>query len=145
MGIKPSVVVSELVRQVSGLIRTPPSQSVDNATGIQLQEWKEAWTAGAQARWSGSKDVRNPHGAGSKRAAAWDAGRRWAELHPDRRRNTAVRFAHPHRRSTDYSSRLISRATAGAAGLSALTLAGWLWQMRRRGRARNGNHATDER
>jgi hypothetical protein len=88
--------------------------------------------AGAQARWSGAAFVKNPHEPRSSAAAAWGAGWRWAEQQPDRRRPEVVRFAHPYRRSTDTPTRVIRSARAGAVGLSVLTLAGWLWQIRRK-------------
>jgi hypothetical protein len=73
----------------------------------------------------------NPHEPGSSRAAAWRAGWHWAEDQPDRRHPDLVRFAHPHRRRADRSSRLVRSAQAGAVGLSMLTIAAWLWQIRR--------------
>jgi hypothetical protein len=42
-----------------------------------------------------------------------------------------VRFAHPHRRRADRSSRLVRSAQAGAVGLSMVSIAVWLWQIRR--------------
>jgi hypothetical protein len=145
--VNPTVVLSELIRQLSGAItaRRQRNHAEETDPQVQLRQWKESWITGAQAKWAGTSAVRNPHQAGSRRAAAWEAGWRWAEQHPDRRHNSVARFAHPHRRSTDNSGHLVRRATAGAAGLSALTLAGWLWQMRRRGNGRAGKRATDPR
>jgi hypothetical protein len=115
---------------------SPPANRTNARPGsadahVQVQAWKEAWVAGAQARWSGAPFVKNPHQPRSSAAAAWGAGWRWAEQQPDRRRPEVVRFAHPYRRSTDTPSRVIRSARAGAVGLSVLTLAGWLWQIRR--------------
>lgn len=96
-----------------------------------VREWKQAWTQGAHARWSGDAPT-NPHQSGSAREAAWSAGWHWAERQRDRRHPEVVRFAHPLRRNTDTTGRLIRTAQAGAVGLSVVTLIGWVWQMRRR-------------
>lgn len=103
----------------------------------QVREWKGSWVKGAESRWSGTSLLANPHKAGSSRAAAWRAGWHWADRQPDRRQPDVVRFAHAHRRRTDRSSHLVRRAQAGAVGLSVLTIAGWLWQIRRQ-RMRRG-------
>ena len=97
----------------------------------QVREWKGSWVRGAESRWSGASLLANPHKPGSSRAAAWRAGWHWADRQPDRRQPDVVRFAHAHRRRTDKSSHLVRRAQAGAVGLSVLTIAGWLWQIRR--------------
>jgi len=102
---------------------------------VQIQQWKGAWVTGAESRWSGASVVANPHKAGSTRAAAWRAGWHWADRQPDRRQPNNVRFAHGHRRRADRSSPLVRRTQAGAVGLSILTIAGWLWQIRRQRRA----------
>lgn len=106
----------------------------------QVREWKGSWVSGAEGRWAGTSLLANPYKPGSSRAAAWRAGWHWADLQPDRRQPRPVRFAHPLRRRTDSSSRLVRSAQAGAVGLSVLTIAGWLWQMRRQ-RARRGSGA----
>jgi len=97
----------------------------------QVREWKGSWVRGADSRWSGASLLTNPYKAGSSGAAAWRAGWHWADRQPDRRHSTPVRFAHAHRRRADGSSHLVRRAQAGAVGLSVLTIAGWLWQIRR--------------
>jgi hypothetical protein len=98
----------------------------------QVREWKGTWVRGAESRWAGTSVLANPHKPGSPRAAAWRAGWHWADRQPDRRQPRLVRFAHPQRRRTDQSSRLVRSAQAGAVGVSMLTIAGWLWQMRRK-------------
>jgi hypothetical protein len=97
----------------------------------QVREWKRTWVSGAEARWAGTSLLLNPHESGSFRAAAWRAGWHWAEAQPDRRHPEVVRFAHPHRRRTDRTARLVRSAQAGAVGLSMLTIAAWVWQIRR--------------
>lgn len=105
------------------------------STGDELvRNWKDAWLKGAQARWSGTSSMTNPYQVNSAQAAAWRAGWRWAEGQPDRRQPTPQRLAHPLRRSTDRTARLIRGAQAGAVGVSVVTLLGWLWQMQRRSR-----------
>jgi hypothetical protein len=95
-----------------------------------VKDWKSAWTAGAEARWTGTRSA-NPHEPGSARAQAWAAGWRWAERQPDRRRSTVLRFAHPRRRSTDRGLGLVRSAQAGAIGLSILAVIGWILRKRR--------------
>lgn len=99
----------------------------------RLHDWQENWRRGADAKWSGGAHAVNPHPAGSDRAAAWMAGWDWAERQPNRRETTQLRLAHPHRRSTDTLPQLVIRhARAGAIGISAVTLLGGLWAIRRR-------------
>jgi hypothetical protein len=102
------------------------------AEDAHVREWKEAWVKGAEARWAGTSFHANRYPSRSARAAAWSAGWRWADRQPDRRHAPVARFAHPLRRRTDTTSRLMRSAQAGAVGLSMLTVLGWLWQMRRR-------------
>ena len=109
---------------------------------VHVQQWKGAWVSGAESRWTGASALANPHQAGTTRAAAWRAGWHWADRQPDRRQPDNVRFAHAHRRRTDRTSPLVRRAQAGAVGLSMLTIAGWLWQIRRQRRAA-GNDPTE--
>lgn len=97
----------------------------------QVRAWKDAWVSGADARWRGTAYIRNPHPTGSAAAAAWSAGWRWAELQPDRRHQSHARLAHPYRRRTDTTSRLVRGAQAGAVGVSIVTLLAWMWQRRR--------------
>jgi hypothetical protein len=97
----------------------------------RVREWKRTWVSGAEGRWAGTSLLVNPHKPGSSRATAWRAGWHWADGQPDRRRPGQVRFAHPYRRSTDSSARRVRRAQAGAVGVSMLTIAGWVWHMRR--------------
>lgn len=103
---------------------------------VHVQQWKGTWVRGAESRWAGASVLTNPHKSGSTRAAAWRAGWHWADRQPDRRQSGSVRFAHAHRRRADRSSPLVRGAQAGAVGLSMLTIAGWLWQIRRQRRAR---------
>jgi hypothetical protein len=116
------------VRPTAGTGRIEPPD-------VHVQQWKGAWVSGAEGRWAGASVLANPHKAGSTRAAAWRAGWHWADRQPDRRQPNNVRFAHGHRRRTDRSSPLVRRTQAGAVGLSMLTIAGWLWQIRRQRRA----------
>jgi hypothetical protein len=103
---------------------------------VHVQQWKGTWVTGAESRWAGSSVLANPHKAGSTQAAAWRAGWHWADRQPDRRQPNNVRFAHGHRRRADRAtSPLVRRTQAGAVGLSMLTIAGWLWQIRRQRRA----------
>lgn len=97
-----------------------------------VAQWKRAWTAGAQARWNGAPQGGNPHRSGSPMHKAWIAGWGWADKQPDRRIPSTVRFATPQRRAADRTSTLRRSAQAGAVGLSALAVAGWLWRGRRR-------------
>jgi hypothetical protein len=120
--------VDHLARPVFAPAR---SSSTSDDTQRELLIWRDAWMKGAHARWRGIPSLENPHPVGARQAAAWDAGWRWAGCQPDRRRSDVVRFAHPHRRNADHREPLMRRSTAAAAGLSALTLAGWLWRMRR--------------
>lgn len=96
--------------------------------------WKRVWASGANARWAGVPESRNPHEAGSAFASAWKAGWLWGDRQPDRREPSVVRFAVPLRRATDSVSPLRRSARAGAVGLSVIAVAGWLWQTRRRSR-----------
>jgi hypothetical protein len=97
----------------------------------RVDEWKDAWRAGAQARWSGAPVHHNPHDERSPRRSAWAAGWQWASRQPDRRAGREVRFAHPSRRISDSSAVMMRR---GAVGLSVLTMLGWLWRARGRQR-----------
>jgi hypothetical protein len=121
---EPASVVRPVLQRLSG-DRTPPDDA-------KVREWKRTWISGAESRWAGTSLLLNPHDPGSSRAAAWRAGWHWAEDQPDRRHPDVVRFAHPHRRRADRSSRLVRSAQAGAVGLSVLTIAAWLWQIRRK-------------
>jgi hypothetical protein len=91
----------------------------------QVREWKDAWRAGARARWAGQRIQDNPYNGRSARQSAWLAGWHWAEQQPDRRTNRAMRFAHPLRRSSDTQAVLMRR---GAVGLSLFAVVGWLWR-----------------
>src|SRR4051812_13960403 len=133
--------IEEPVRSEAMATTAPPRPKVAaeraRPDDAQVREWKGTWVTGAESRWAGKSLLENPHPSSSPRAAAWRAGWHWAERQPDRRQSTLVRFAHQHRRRTDRSSVLVRRAQAGAVGLSVLTVAGWLWQIRRqRTRAR---------
>src|SRR4029453_13810283 len=98
----------------------------------QIRDWKTKWRRGAEDGWAGAAPAANPFRSGSSGHSAWAAGWNWAKNHPDRRRQDALVLAHPHRRTSDTIARLVRRATARAVGLSALTLVGALWDIRRR-------------
>jgi hypothetical protein len=100
-------------------------------TDQRIREWQRQWRRGADARWSGLAADTNPNPPGSDRSAAWSAGWSWAEHHPDRRLTSQSRLAHPHRRVTDTFPRLMRHARTGAIGVSALTVFGGLWAIRR--------------
>jgi hypothetical protein len=102
----------------------------------RIREWRSNWQHGAQAKWADRALDTNPNRAGSDALAAWSAGWAWAARHPDRRRPTHAGLAHPYRRSDDTLLRLM-RQPGGAIGLSALTVLGGLWAMRRRWMQRN--------
>lgn len=103
----------------------------------QIRSWKARWLRGAEAGWAGASPAANPFRAGSSPHSAWTAGWNWARNNPDRRRQIVSGLAHPYRRITDTMPRLIRGATASAVGLSALTIIGGLWAIRRR-RGRSG-------
>jgi hypothetical protein len=127
---------AELGESASTTPVVPSTRSArSEAPDVHVQQWKGAWVTGAESRWAGASVLANPHNPGSTRAAAWRAGWHWADRQPDRRHPDNVRFAHGHRRRTDRSSPLVRRTQAGAVGLSMLTIAGWLWQIRRQRRA----------
>lgn len=117
-------------RSAASELLTAPA-SAQARPNDQVRAWKAAWVSGAESRWAAQPLLTNPHTAGSSRAAAWRAGWHWAERQPDRREPSAVRFAHQYRRSTDQSFPRVRRTQAAAVGLSALTIAGWLWHIRR--------------
>jgi hypothetical protein len=98
----------------------------------RIREWRMNWQLGAQARWADQGPDANPNRAGSRTAAAWSAGWAWAARHPDRRREVPQGLAHPYRRSNDTLIRLIRQPCSSAIGLSAITVIGGLWAMRRR-------------
>jgi hypothetical protein len=107
---------------------TAPEQQPDDS---HVRAWKSAWVGGAEGRWAAKPIVANPHAAGSPQSAAWRAGWHWADRPPARRDPNAVRFAHQYRRTADLSLLRGRRTQAAAVGLSALTIAGWLWHIRR--------------
>ena len=126
------------VNETAPVTPSPPHRPLHRAPAehaqpddAQVRLWKRTWVSGAESQWAGISLLANPYKDDSSRAAAWRAGWHWAESQPDRRQPDQVRFAHSHRRSNDRSSRLVRRAQAGAVGLSMLTVAGWLWQIRR--------------
>ena len=98
----------------------------------RIRDWKAKWRQGAENGWAGAPSAANPFPSGSPHHAAWAAGWNWAQKHPDRRRQVLSRLAHPHRRTNDTVARLVRGAKASAVGLSALTLMGALWDIRRR-------------
>jgi hypothetical protein len=95
----------------------------------QVDSWKDAWEAGAQAAWKVGPSAPNPYSRDdSVRADAWSAGARWARGHADRREPDHVRLAHPLRRRTDAGTRFRRVAKAGGVGLSVLAFVGWRWR-----------------
>ena len=129
-----------LAHRVRQWIRaSSPAAPGDAVTGDPVQLWKSRWRLGADARWSGVAFAANPyqHEEGSSPAKAWEAGWNWAEQQPDRRRGAPVRLAHPLRRSSDGESAplaLARSARTASVGVSAVVVAAWLWQTRRRKR-----------
>jgi hypothetical protein len=115
-------------RGVLDHLRGIASQDTDK----QVRGWRRHWQRGAEARWSGASNGVNPHPPGASHASAWSAGWRWAEHHADLRNPTAARIAHPYRRSSDTLVRLVRRASAGAVGVSALTMIAAVWTIRRK-------------
>ena len=115
-------------RGVLDHLRGIASQDTDK----QVRGWRRHWQRGAEARWSGASNGVNPHPPGASHASAWSAGWRWAEHHADRRNPIAARIAHPYRRSSDTLVRLVRRASAGAVGVSALTMIAAVWTIRRK-------------
>jgi hypothetical protein len=98
----------------------------------RIREWRVNWQLGAQAGWADRGPDTNPNRAGSDAFAAWTAGWAWATRHPDRRGRGQSGLAHPYRRSSDTLLRLLRHSGHGAIGLSAITVLGGLWAMRRR-------------
>ena len=98
----------------------------------RIREWKAKWRQGAENGWAGASPATNPFPAASLHHSAWAAGCNWARNHPDRRREVASGLAHPHRRANDTITRLFRRASLGPVGLSALTVMGAVWTIRRR-------------
>jgi hypothetical protein len=85
----------------------------------QVALWKAAWLRGATTVWHGNGST-NPYDSDVQRAA-WDAGAKWARDNPDRRTNSAPRFAHPRRRAGDSKlPAMLKRAVAVSA--TSLTL-----------------------
>ena len=114
------------------LRRWLPFRSSTSNDDAYVRRWKQAWASGADARWHGTLSSDNPHREGSLVGKAWEAGWGWANRQPDRRQPSVVRFAVPQRRANDRLSALRRSTRARAVGLSALAVAGWLWQTRRR-------------
>lgn len=98
----------------------------------RIREWKAKWRQGAENAWAGAAFAANPFATESPHHSAWAAGWNWARNHPDRRREGASGLAHPHRRATDTITRLIRKASLSPVGLSALTVMGAVWTIRRR-------------
>jgi hypothetical protein len=98
----------------------------------RIREWKAKWRQGAENGWAGEPLAANPFSPDSPHHPAWTAGWNWSQTHPDRRREVASGLAHPHRRASDTITRLIRRASLGPVGLSALTVMGAVWTIRRR-------------
>jgi hypothetical protein len=111
-------------------------ESPDPEPDALVAAWKAAWLDGANTAWAPDRPATNPHPDGMARAA-WDAGWKWAEQHPDRRANRAPRFAHPLRRATDSTlSASVRRAAAvGATGLTLYAISKVLQRWPRRARS----------
>jgi hypothetical protein len=100
-----------------------------------VNNWKDAWEAGAQSAWTVGLSALNPYPQyDSVRADAWAAGAEWARGRADRRQPSRVRLAHALRRRTDTKSRFRRVAKASGVGLSVLAFVGW---QRRRARTRD--------
>jgi len=98
----------------------------------QVNNWKDAWAAGAQSAWGAGPSALNPYTQDDPlRANAWAAGAEWARGQSDLREPSRVRLAHPLRRRTDTGSRLGRVAKAGGVGLSVLAFVGWRWRKAR--------------
>ena len=95
----------------------------------QVARWKAAWLRGATAIWEHQNNATNPYDAEMQRAA-WNAGAKWAEEHPDRRTNRAVRFAHSQRRASDAKlPYMLKRAVAvSATTLTLYAISKTLWR-----------------
>jgi hypothetical protein len=125
--------VARWIRASSAAART------EHTSDDPVQLWKSTWRLGAEARWHGVPLSANPYQDedGSAPAKAWRSGWHWAEQQPDRRRAARVRLAHPHRRSGDVESAPLAVARAAqtvSVGVSAVVVAAWLWQSRRKRR-----------
>jgi hypothetical protein len=93
-----------------------------------VDAWKLAWTDGCNRRWQGASRDEAPYRPGTQRDA-WHAGWQWADSHPDRRDpNRASRGG--DRRRADVDGRFARAAKRGAAGLTLLAAARWLWRRR---------------
>jgi len=81
------------------------------------------------AIWEHQNNATNPYDSETQRAA-WNAGARWAEGHPDRRTNRAVRFAHSQRRASDAKlPYMLKRAVAvSATTLTLYAISKTLWR-----------------
>jgi hypothetical protein len=95
----------------------------------QVARWKAAWLRGANAMWQGQNKATNPYDSEVQRAA-WNAGAKWAEENPNRRTNSAGRFAHPQRRASDAKiPTMVKRAVAvSATTLTLYAISRTLWR-----------------
>jgi ribosome modulation factor len=79
--------------------------------------WKAAWLKGAHGGWHAEPSNANPYTTGQERSA-WEAGWRWAQQNPDRRKNGAPRLAHRHRRALDSPAPLTRALQLSAMGVT---------------------------
>lgn len=79
--------------------------------------------------WRDSNKATNPYDSDMQRAA-WNAGAKWAGENPNRRTNSAGRFAHPQRRASDTKlPSMVKRAVAvGATTLTLYAISRTLWR-----------------
>jgi hypothetical protein len=139
-GTKTTVGRGLLASRVARWIRaTSAAARTGHTADDPVQLWKSAWRLGAEARWHDVPLSANPYPDedGSAPAKAWRSGWHWAEQQPDRRRAARVRLAHPHRRSSDAESAPLALARTAqtvSVGVSAVVVAAWLWQTRRKRR-----------
>jgi hypothetical protein len=79
--------------------------------------------------WQGQNKATNPYDSEVQRAA-WNAGAKWAEENPNRRTNSAGRFAHPQRRASDAKiPTMVKRAVAvSATTLTLYAISRTLWR-----------------
>jgi hypothetical protein len=124
--------------QVGRILGTWRRRRVEARQDALVDAWKVAWTDGCHRRWQGASRDEVPYKSGAQRDA-WHAGWQWADRHPDRR-DPSRTWPAGDRRRPDPTVRLTRVATRGAAGLTILAAARWLWHRRtdRREQASSG-------
>jgi hypothetical protein len=105
-----------------------------SSSEAQVARWKAAWLRGANAAWQHRNQATNPYDSEMQRAA-WNAGAKWAEENPNRRTNSAGRFAHPQRRASDAKlPYMLKRAVAvSATTLTLYAISRTLWRAKATG------------